>query len=150
VNILLVKALAAFLALPGVVAFAIPLWLLRRPDRTVYAPGLLVVALGAVVLLRCVRDFYAAGKGTLAPWSPPVHLVTIGLYHYSRNPMYLGVLTILFGWAATFWSRGHLVYALAFVVIFHVRVIAFEEPWLAETHGDGWRQYRARVPRWLL
>ena len=33
---------------------------------------------------------------------------------------------------------------------FHLRVVLFEEPWLARTHGAAWDAYRARVPRWLF
>jgi protein-S-isoprenylcysteine O-methyltransferase Ste14 len=51
-----------------------------------------------VVLLWCVRDFYVSGRGTLAPWDPPKHLVVVGLYRFTRNPMYIGVLMVVGGW----------------------------------------------------
>jgi protein-S-isoprenylcysteine O-methyltransferase Ste14 len=35
-------------------------------------------------------------------------------------------------------------------VVFYLRVVAAEEPWLARTHGDQWVQYKSRVPRWLF
>lgn len=133
------------------VAFAIPLWMAPAypATRAVHWLGIPTLVLGIAVLLWCVRDFYVAGKGTLAPWSPPKNLVVVGLYRRSRNPMYVGVLTILFGWAVWFMSRDLLAYALFFVVIFHLRVVLFEEPWLARTHGDEWMHYRARVRRWF-
>jgi len=132
------RALFAFLALPGMVAFIIPLWIAPRHPGTgpMHWLGIPVLLAGVVVLLWCVRDFYVAGKGTLAPWSPPKNLVTVGLYRFSRNPMYIGVLTILFGWALWFMSPGLLVYALIFVAGFHLRVISFEEPWAARTFGE--------------
>lgn len=145
------RALFAFLALPGMVAFAIPLWIApAHPGmQPVHLLGLPTLLAGICILLWCVRDFYVAGKGTLAPWSPPKNLVVVGLYRRSRNPMYVGVLTILFGWALWFMSRNLLVYALFFVAIFHLRVVLFEEPWLARTHGDEWARYKARVRRWF-
>jgi protein-S-isoprenylcysteine O-methyltransferase Ste14 len=149
-NSLFARAVLAFVALPGVVAFAIPLWMLRRADRGWSLPGVAVVTVGTLILLRCVRDFYVAGRGTLAPWSPPQHLVTVGLYRWSRNPMYVGVMTILIGWAVTFRSRSHLTYAVVVAVVFHLRVVLFEEPWLAARYGEAWQRYRAAVPRWLL
>jgi len=150
-NGLLARAVLAFLALPGTVAFLIP-WLLVEPRRSgqfVDARGLVPFVLGIVLLLWCVREFYVAGRGTLAPWSPPQHLVATGLYRFSRNPMYIAVVLVLWGWALGFHSRAMAVYALLVMLAFHLRVIFGEEPWLARTHGEEWVRYKAQVPRWL-
>ena len=98
----------------------------------------------------CVRDFYVAGRGTLAPWAPPRHLVTVGLYRFSRNPMYVAVTFMLIGWAICFASRSLAIYAACVALAFHLRVVFGEEPWLARTHGRAWDEYRAQVPRWLI
>ncbi|HKE93740.1 MAG TPA: isoprenylcysteine carboxylmethyltransferase family protein [Povalibacter sp.] len=145
------RALLAFLALPGMVAFVIPgLWLWRGGHTQLVHPwGLVLLGSGIVLLLWCVRDFYVAGKGTLAPWSPPQRLVVVGLYRYSRNPMYISVALVLLGWAITFGSSGLATYALIVVIAFHLRVVFGEEPWLARTHGQQWSDYTARVRRWL-
>ena len=145
------RALLAFLALPGVVAFLVPVvWLRASGHTSLVRPwGLVVLLLGFTALLRCVRDFYVAGKGTLAPWSPPTRLVVVGLYRYTRNPMYVAVTTILLGWWISFGLRGLLIYAIAVAVGFHVRVVRAEEPFLARTHGQKWEDYKSRVPRWL-
>jgi protein-S-isoprenylcysteine O-methyltransferase Ste14 len=145
------RALLAFLLMPGLVAFVVPI--LLAPESP--APsglrwlGLIPLVVGTFLLLWCVRDFYVTGKGTLAPWNPPRHLVTVGLYQWSRNPMYVAVVTILVGWASWFGSVALATYALAIATAFHLRVVLFEEPWLARTHGDAWQRYRARVPRWV-
>lgn len=148
---LFLRAAFAFLALPGLVAFVIPLFVFLRPGgwTDAWLPGLVVTALGCVVLAWCVRDFYVAGRGTLAPWSPPKTLVRVGLYQYSRNPMYVGVLTIVAGWAFAFRSTALGWYGATLLVAFQLRVVYGEEPWLAESFGDEWAQYRARVSRWL-
>ena len=143
------RALTAFLALPGMVAFVVP-FLLRPPNARIHSMGLVPLVLGTFLLLWCVRDFYVAGRGSLAPWAPPVRLVIVGLYRFCRNPMYVAVLTILCGWALTFQSGGLWTYAACLAVAFHSRVVLFEEPWLARTHGAAWDTYRARVPRWLV
>ena len=111
--------------------------------------GVPIFAVGIVLLCWCVRDFYVTGRGTLAPWAPPAHLVTVGLYRFSRNPMYLGVLCILLGWAIAFQTRSAWNYAAGVALAFHARVVFFEEPWLARTHGPAWLVYRSRVVRWL-
>jgi len=147
------RALLAFLALPGVVAIALPAWFAAsnlRAGGRFHAVGLLPLAAGIVLLLWCVRDFYVTGKGTLAPWSPPKHLVTTGLYRYSRNPMYVAVAVMLIGWALAFMSRTLAMYAGIVILAFHFRVLLNEEPFLARTHGAQWDEYRARVPRWLM
>ena len=149
-NRLFVQALLAFIALPGMVAFVIP-WLISRGEVSASydAAGIGLLAVGTSLLLWCVREFYDAGKGTLAPWTPPRHLVGSGLYRYSRNPMYVGVALVLLGWALTFHSRTLVIYAAGVVTAFHLRIVLGEEPWLARTHGEAWNRYRARVPRWI-
>ena len=150
-NHLFFRALIAFLALPGVVAFAVPL-LLLRPDTaawTISTPGAIVVAVGTILLAWCVREFYVAGSGTLAPWAPPQHLVVSGPYRYSRNPMYLAVLCTVAGWAIGYRSSAIGLYALGLLIAFHLRILWHEEPFLARTHGEEWLVYAARVPRWL-
>ena len=146
------RALFAFLALPGVVAFAVPLaWLTASAHTQLVQPlGLVPLVIGSLALLWCVRDFYVAGKGTLAPWAPPSRLVVVGLYRYTRNPMYVAVSLILVGWALSFGSPGLFVYAFVVAIAFHLRVVLGEEPWLARTHGARWEEYAIRVPRWFF
>jgi protein-S-isoprenylcysteine O-methyltransferase Ste14 len=145
------RAVVAFLVLPGMVAFMVPLWLFSPGgvDAFIDAWGLLPLGLGLVLLLWCVREFYAAGRGTLAPWAPPQHLVVTGLYRYSRNPMYIAVSLVLWGWALGFRSQSLAMYAVAVMLAFHLRVVFGEEPWLARTHGEAWTRYKASVPRWV-
>jgi len=148
---LALRALLAFLALPGLLAYALPLLVVQPPHvRALWQwAGLLLVGAGSCLLLLCVYEFYAEGRGTLAPWSPPRHLVESGPYRISRNPMYVAIVTVLLGWATWFGSPGLLAYALAVAVAFHVRVITYEEPTLARSFENDWRRYRERVRRWL-
>ena len=145
------QALIAFIALPGAVAFAVPaVWLWSTAHtHPVHLVGLIPLIVGSVGLPWCVRDFYIVGKGTLAPWAPPQHLVIVGLYRYSRNPMYVSVMLVLLGWATTFASPELFVYLLCVAAAFHLRVVYGEEPWLARRYGDAWRAYIERVPRWF-
>ena len=63
--------------------------------------------------------------------------MTAGLYRFSRNPMYVGVLCLVSGLALLFRSASLALYAASLLVVFHLRVVLGEEPWLARTHG-GW------------
>ncbi len=102
--------------------------------------ALVPVTTGVFVLLWCVRDFYVAGRGTLAPWAPPRRLVRTGLYRFSRNPMYVGVLSILVGWATGFRSWPLALYAAFVALGFHLRVVLYEEPTLARSFSREWEQ----------
>jgi protein-S-isoprenylcysteine O-methyltransferase Ste14 len=113
------------------------------------ADGLAAVAVGTAGLLWCAREFYVAGRGTLAPWSPPLTLVSSGPYRWSRNPMYVAVLVTLIGWAVAFRSWSLAGYAGGVAIAFHLRVVLYEEPRLARLADDAWTAYRNRTPRWL-
>lgn len=146
-----IRALIAFLALPGVVAGVVPLLILggdAHLART--APyGIALLCIGFLLLLWCVRDFYVSGKGTLAPWDPPKRLVVVGLYRFVRNPMYVAVLTVVAGWSLAFGSGWLGLYLGILAVGFHLRVLFYEEPWLSRQFGTDWEVYAKAVPRWL-
>lgn len=145
------RALVAFLVLPGVFAGVVPYLIASADPRrgTGWTIGAFVMGCGALVLLWCVRDFYVAGKGTLAPWQPPKRLVVVGLYRYSRNPMYLGVLTFVIGWAIFMGSPLLCGYVLVLFSSFHTSVVVYEEPWLSKQFTSQWQTYAAAVPRWV-
>jgi protein-S-isoprenylcysteine O-methyltransferase Ste14 len=149
---LLVRAIIAFVALPGIVAFALPLAIVHFTAHSsgFARAGFLELAIGVAILLSCVRAFYISGRSTLAPWSPPVTLVRDGLYKWSRNPMYIGVLLIIAGLALGFRSQVLWIYVAALAVAVHLRVVFGEEPFLARTYGDVWTDYKKRVPRWVF
>ena len=145
------RALFAFLALPCVVAGLIPV-LIARGDTNRHGGsviGFVFLALGVVLLLWCVRDFYVSGKGTLAPWDPPKRLVVVGLYRVVRNPMYVAVLTVVLGWTLVFGSLWLAFYMVTLAMAFHLRVLFYEEPRLRQLFGPEWTAYSTAVPRWL-
>src|SRR5258706_10777414 len=102
----------------------------------------------ALVLLRCVWDFFVIGKGTLAPIDPPRFLVVQGLYRFTRNPVYNGVIALILGEAWLFGSVALVEYALLVLVFFHLLVVFHEEPTLESQFGESYRAYRRAVPRW--
>jgi protein-S-isoprenylcysteine O-methyltransferase Ste14 len=141
--------------LPGVVAGYVPYRILLASGGA-HLPALCIASVaasvliltGVIVLLRCVWDFFARGKGTLAPIDLPRHLVVSGLYRYTRNPMYSGVLAVLLGEAWLFGSTSILKYAICVLIAFHLFVVLYEEPALEAQFRDSYRAYRQAVPRW--
>lgn len=103
---------------------------------------------GAMIVLSAVISFYRRGRGTLAPWDPPCELVVRDLYRFNRNPMYIGVVLVLIGWALLTGSIWLYVYACAVAVVFHLRVVLYEEKEMALLFGPQWEKYRGEVPRW--
>jgi protein-S-isoprenylcysteine O-methyltransferase Ste14 len=148
---MLVRALAAFLILPGTFAGMLP-FIIMSLDRwrgAGWSGGAMLLVTGLLGLLWCVRDFYVSGKGTLAPWDPPHRLVVVGLYRYTRNPMYISVLTIVSGWAVLSGSPLLFGYLVLLGVMFHLRVLTYEERVLSQQFPDEWEAYAGNVRRWL-
>ena len=110
--------------------------------------GLLLVLAAMALLAWAVATFWRA-KTTIIPHRRASFLALGGPYRFTRNPMYVAVVTILLGWSAAFGSKGLLGYAAVIAVAFHLRVVFGEEPWLARTHGAEWEEYVRRVPRWF-
>jgi protein-S-isoprenylcysteine O-methyltransferase Ste14 len=111
--------------------------------------GALMVVAGWAVLLICAREFARAGRGTPAPYDPPRSLVTSGLYRFTRNPMYVGVVTAIFGQAIWFHSRDATIYGIAMVIAFHFAILLYEEPRLTKVFGQQYLDYKKSVPRWI-
>ena len=149
-----VSALFTLFGGPGIVLVLAP-WLITRfrvpshepESRIVIAAALIVV--GMIPLLESIVRFVIVGRGTLMPLVPTEHLVVSGLYRYVRNPMYVGVLTVLAGEVLLFDSRAMMEYLATVWLAIHLFVCFYEEGKLARTFPDEYRRYKSHVPRWL-
>lgn len=110
--------------------------------------GIIVGSTGTAVALWCIFTFATIGKGTPAPFDPPLRLVIRGPYCFVRNPMYIGAALALAGAALFYKSALLLAYAAAFLVVCHLFVLAYEEPTLRRTFGSEYEAYCRRVRRW--
>ena len=93
-------------------------------------------------------SFYRRGQGTLAPWDPPKHLVVRDCYRFNRNPMYVGVVLLVLGWAVLTGNLWNYLYTALLPVIFHLRVVLYEEKEMQRLFGKEWETYTMAVPRW--
>lgn len=153
---LIVKNVLFTLIVPGFVVGFIPIKILL-PGWEICALniphgryiGVLFLVLGGAVYARCVWDFAWTGKGTPAPIDPPRTLIVGGLYRYVRNPMYVGILTILLGEAIFLESTTLCVYTISIWGMFNVFILVYEEPHLRAVFGASYVRYSSQVPRWI-
>ena len=136
---------------PGVVAGLIPFLIhgQRVVDGAGVWPGAAAIAIGVVLLLHAFVLFAVRGIGTPAPIAPTKHLVVTGAYRYVRNPMYLAVLSIIFGQALLFADVTVALYGVGIFLLVATFVRFYEEPTLHEQFGNEYDRYRAQVPRWI-
>lgn len=88
-------------------------------------------------------------KTTLMPHGTPQQLVTLGAYLWTRNPMYLGLLTILIGCAFYVGTLPFWLLPPAFFIIVNKLHIPYEEAKLSGTFGADYDRYQDRVRRWI-
>ncbi|HKD65246.1 MAG TPA: isoprenylcysteine carboxylmethyltransferase family protein [Candidatus Binataceae bacterium] len=110
--------------------------------------GLLLVAAGVGVSAYAAATF-SARNTTLNPYGQPSEFVKLGPYNFSRNPMYLGITTLLLGFAVFFWSPVMVLAPIIFFLIIDRAVIPGEERSLERTFGIAYEDYQRRVRRWL-
>jgi protein-S-isoprenylcysteine O-methyltransferase Ste14 len=110
--------------------------------------GLLLVAAG-VGLASYAAAIFAARNTTKDPYGQPAALVTVAPFTFTRNPMYLGLTIILFGFAIFFFSPAMLLAPLVFFVVIDRLIITREERALEENFGSSYLDYQRRVRRWL-
>jgi len=132
-------------------------WYFLRDEPSVFEKPLgvhafaamLVISAGMIVLLCCILQFAVEGKGTLSPVDPTRRLVARGLYRFSRNPMYVGVMIILIGEAILTNSPTLWIYLTIIFIIFNLFILFHEEPRLRKDFGDEYDQYCRKVRRWI-
>ena len=138
----------------GVLAIALAIdWLIAGPSLGMsYGLRMLMAAIllipGAALLFAAGARFSAA-KTSIPPWRPSTALVTTGIYHYTRNPMYLG-MTLAYVALSLF--ADSLIALLALPValaVMHRGVIAREERYLEGKFGESYRAYMGQVRRWI-
>jgi protein-S-isoprenylcysteine O-methyltransferase Ste14 len=107
------------------------------------------LAVAAIGLLDSFGRFALQGLGTPAPMAPPRRLVVTGLYRFVRNPMYVAVLSAIFGQGLLLGNGSVLLYGAAAWLLAHLFVVLYEEPTLRATFGDDYIRFSAAVPRWI-
>lgn len=123
---------------------------LTRPytGRVLLAAALL--ALGSGIIVMGLRAFRRSST-TVDPRFPEnaSGIVSSGIYRYTRNPMYLGMLVVLLAWVALLSNVATLVMPVLFALYITRWQIVPEERALAAKFGAEYEAYRRSVRRWL-
>ena len=107
-----------------------------------------IIVVGLVLLVVANGLFVRAGTD-LIPFRNVSTLVTGGVYRYTRNPMYLGMVAVLLGCAITVGAASALLVPLVFAVIIQARFIVPEEQMLRSAFPEQYPAYCQRVRRWM-
>ena len=132
-----------------VLEFAVPLSFpvgALRP--AVVAAGLLLI-LGGIALVVLARQEFARHGERTDPGHPTRSVMTGGVFSFTRNPLYLGIVVFVVGVALAFdlpWVLGLLIPS---VVACHAILIAPEERYLASKFGQEYAAYAHSVHRWI-
>jgi protein-S-isoprenylcysteine O-methyltransferase Ste14 len=135
----------------GLLAATLILHFILPENRTVdwhHVIGLLMVAIGTGVCVFPAAVFQAHDT-TKNPYGEPATFVVQSPYTFTRNPMYLGLTTVLAGLAIFFGSIVMLVAPAAFVFVIDGKVVPREEETMERLFGQQYLDYKMRVRRWL-
>jgi protein-S-isoprenylcysteine O-methyltransferase Ste14 len=94
-------------------------------------------------------NVFSRVKTTIKPFETPSCLVTEGLFRYSRNPMYLGMLWVLLGVFIGLGSLSPVLVVPIFLGMMTQKFILLEEKNLEDTFGEEYLKYKSQVRRWL-
>lgn len=152
--------MAFTILVPGLVAVWVPHLIANRSAAAggLWQLGSLLILVGTVTYALCLFAFLLSGGSPAIFFArhlkfligeEPPNLVSRGLYRVSRNPMYVGVLLVVFGQAIIFASGTLALYGMGLALAFHLVVVGLEEPHLRKQRGSLYVEYCSHVPRWL-
>ena len=110
--------------------------------------GFLIIGFGFVLALWS-RSLFLKNATTLQPSEEPTLLVTSGPFRLSRNPIYLGMASILLGVAVVLGTLVALAFPVIFVTLIEFFIIPGEERKLEKIFGEPYREYKKSVRRWI-
>jgi protein-S-isoprenylcysteine O-methyltransferase Ste14 len=133
------KGILNAIPLPLFVSFVYAVFLPLQLGTTWLYGGLLIYMFGMGFTIVAVLNFST---------SPKNKLITKGLYRFSRNPVYIGVLLMQIGLGIACTSWLYLLLTVVLLILFNT-ILSAEERYCLETYGDTYRNYKSRTPRWI-
>lgn len=113
-----------------------------------FAVGIPLIIGGFAFGMAANMSFHRAG--TDDRFSKPTSvIVRHGIFRFTRNPMYVGMIVIVLGAMLTLNSAWSLLVLPVLFLYLQYGVIRREEEYLEQWFGDGYRDYRSKVRRWI-
>jgi protein-S-isoprenylcysteine O-methyltransferase Ste14 len=128
------------------VDFSLPLPMLPLVLQLV--AGFSSLTIGVLLIRSSMKGIWGAGT-TYNPYAASTVLVTSGIYTYSRNPGYLGLVVIQLGMALIIDSAWVALTAVVAMVVIDLFVIRLEEEKLSQAFGQEYTDYLKQVRRWI-
>ena len=110
--------------------------------------GFIIIGFGFVLALWS-RSLFLKNTTTLQLSEEPTSLVTSGPFRLSRNPIYLGMASILLGVAVVLGSMVTFAFPVIFVMLIEFFIIPGEERKLEKIFGEQYKEYKKSVRRWI-
>lgn len=134
------------LVLSVLLHFIFPVVTFLSPPAT-YS-GFVIMGFGLVLVIWS-RSLFLKNATTLQPSEEPTSLMTSGLFRISRNPIYVGMASILLGVAVLMGTVVALAFPVIFVALIEFFIIPGEERKLEKIFGERYREYKKSVRRWI-
>ena len=126
--------------------FFLPIARIVAPPYS-YAGAALIVLGGAMNVWA--SSYFNKVKTPVKPFERSTRLVTVGLYRYTRNPMYLGLLLILVGIAVLLGNLTPFLVIPVLAWLLQRKFMRVEEAALEATFGEDYVEYKKQVRRWI-
>ena len=140
--------LLAMIALGWALARYAPVWRFGAP--WVDAAAWILTVAGIAVIVAAIVQFHRTDT-TIDPTRPgdASGLMTDGVFRWTRNPIYLGMVAVLLGFVLKMGGLSAALVVPLFMVLIGRWQIRAEEQALARLFGNEWQAYRQRTRRWL-
>jgi protein-S-isoprenylcysteine O-methyltransferase Ste14 len=125
--------------LPMVVSWVYAVFLPLQLGTVWLYSGLIICLFGIIFTIVAILSFAT---------SPKEKVITKGLYRFTRNPTYIGIILMQIGLGIACSSWLYLLLTVALIILLNANLSA-EERYCLYRYGDDYRKYKNRTPRWI-
>ena len=110
--------------------------------------GIFIMVTGLAIIVWHA-GYFKKYDTPIKPFKESTFLIKDGLYRYTRNPIYLGMVIILFSGAVVLGSLTPFLVIPIFILLIQKIFIEKEEEFLSERFGKKYIEYKKKLRRWI-